>query len=74
MTIFDDLKAKADANDDGKLSSDDLESLKDKLPTEQFDKLKQMADQNGDGKVSLDDVKSFDFGDIKDKLGGLFGK
>lgn len=74
MSIFDDLKAKADANDDGRLSVNDLDGLKDKIPTDQFDKLKEMADQNGDGKVSLDDIKGFSFGDVKDKLGGLFGK
>lgn len=77
MAIFDDLKAKADANGDGKLSADDLNDLRDKLPTEKFDQLKSLADQNDDGKISLEDVKSFNLGDtiggLKDTLGGLFG-
>lgn len=77
MSLLDDLKKKADLNGDGKLSIEDLESLKDGANNEQLDQLKQLADQNGDGKLDLEDVKSFDFGkivdNVKDQLGGLFG-
>lgn len=78
MSLIDDLKAKADLNGDGRLSPQDLESLKDGANDEQLDKLKQLADQNDDGKLSFDDAKNLDFGnlakDIKSQLGGLFGK
>ncbi len=77
MNLLDDLKAKADLNGDGKLSVEDLESLKDGVNNDQLDQLKQFADQNGDGKLDFEDVKNFDFGkvvdNVKDKLGGLFG-
>lgn len=78
MSIFDDLKAKADTNGDGTINAADLEGIKNKLPADQFDKLKGLADKNADGKISLDDLKSFDAGsladDVKGKLGDLFGK
>lgn len=76
MSVFDDIKAKADQNGDGKLSAADLDELKGQLPTDKLEQLKQLADQNDDGKISLDDVKSIDFGDMmnnaKNSLGGLF--
>lgn len=78
MGLIDDIKAKADQNGDGKLSADDLESLKNGANNGQLDKLKDLADQNDDGKLGVDDIKGFDFGktisDAKDSLGGLFGK
>lgn len=78
MSLLDDLKAKADLNGDGKLSVEDLESLKDGANNEQLDKLKGLADSNGDGKLDLEDAKNIDLGnlanDVRDKLGGLFGK
>lgn len=78
MGLLDDLKAKADLNGDGKLGAEDFEQLKGTINGEQLDKLKQLADQNDDGRLSLDDIKGIDLGnivnDVKDKLGGLFGK
>lgn len=78
MSLLDDLKAKADLNGDGKLTAEDIEQLKGTINGEQLDKLKQLADQNDDGKLNLDDIKGIDLGniasDVKDRLGGLFGK
>jgi Ca2+-binding EF-hand superfamily protein len=78
MSIFDDLKAKADANGDGKIDFSDVQGLKDQLPADQFEKLQGMADSNGDGKINLDDLKSVDMDaaadSLKDSWGGLFGK
>lgn len=77
MSLLDDIKAKADTNGDGRLSVEDLESLKDGSNNEQIDKLEQVADQNGDGKIGLDDISNFDFGEtlnqVKDAFGGMFG-
>jgi uncharacterized protein (DUF2141 family) len=67
MSVFDELKAKADANGDGKLTTEDLKSLEGKLPTEQLNGLKAKADANGDGKIDLSDL-----GGLKD-LGGNLG-
>lgn len=64
MSLLDDIKAKADQNGDGKLSADDLESLRDKLPTDKLDELKTKLDQSGDGKLDFEDVKNFDFGNL----------
>ena len=78
MGLLDDLKAKADLNGDGKLSTEDLEQQNGTINSEQLDKLKQLADQNDDGKLDLNDITGIDLGsiagDVKDKLGGLFGK
>ncbi len=73
MSIFDDLKAKADANGDGKLTKDDLEALRDKLPADKVDELKKKADTNSDGKVDLADLKDLG-GDVGSVLGGLKDK
>lgn len=74
MSLLDDMKAKADANGDGKLNTDDLEALRNSDNGEIIDKLKAAADQNDDGKLSFDDAKSFDLGDavadLKDKFFG----
>lgn len=77
MGLFDDIKAKADVNGDGKITPEDLEALKDGANNEKLDQLKGLADQNGDGKIDLADIKGFKFDNVidnaKDKFGGLFG-
>lgn len=79
MNLFDDLKAKADANGDGKLTSADLEDLKQKYAEQlpKLDELKAKADTSGDGKVDLSDAKGA-FENLGDTIGGLkdklFGK
>ena len=76
MSMLDDIKAKAD--EAGKVSMDQLNELKEKLPAEKFEELQKLADRNDDGKIDLGDLNSFDFGslvdDAKKTLGGLFGK
>jgi len=74
MDLVGEVQKLADANGDGKLSTDDLASLKEKFPdqTELLDKAKDAADQNSDGKVDLADIQGFDLGSLGDKLGGLF--
>lgn len=80
MGFLDDLKSKADANGDGKITKDDLDALANDHGDlkDQVEKLKSLADQNEDGKLSIDDAKNIDFGDLmnnaKDSLGGLFKK
>lgn len=79
MSLLDDLKSKADSNGDGKVTSADLEDLKqtygDHVKT--LDDLKTKADTNGDGKVDLNDAKGA-FGNLGETLsdlkGTLFGK
>jgi hypothetical protein len=77
MNLFNIIKERADINGDGKLTPQDLDSLKDGNNNEALDKLKDLADRNSDGKLSLDDVKDIDFnnavGDLNNKLGSLFG-
>ncbi|MDZ7786062.1 MAG: hypothetical protein U5L95_02990 [Candidatus Saccharibacteria bacterium] len=74
MSLFSDIKAKADANGDGKVNKDDLEALRDDMNGDKIDQLKSVADQNGDGKLTLDDVKNFDLGDTFDEAkNSLFG-
>ena len=77
MSIFDDIKAKADANGDGRLTKDDLNDFEGKLPQDQLDHLKQLADQNDDGKIDFRDVQNFNLGDtvnnLRSGMGGLFG-
>ncbi len=83
MDVLSDLKAKADANGDGKLSKEDLEGLSNVLPTDQLEQLKAKADANGDGKIDFEDVKKIDFSNVVDdakdaldgareNLGGMF--
>jgi hypothetical protein len=78
MGLLDEIKAKADANGDGKVDKADLEALRSGENAGAIDQLESLADQNGDGKITLDDAKSIDLGalgdDIKGKLGGMFGK
>ncbi len=77
MSLLDDMKAKADANGDGKLSMEDLADLKDKLPLDKLEQLQHIADSNDDGKINIDDLKNLDLGSIGsaiDDAKGLFGK
>lgn len=81
MSVLDDIKAKMDANDDGKLNKDDLEDLKQKgLDQDIVTQLKVRADQNGDGKVDLADLKAvnLDMSSLREDISGLkdklFGK
>lgn len=73
MGLLDELKAKADANGDGKIDAADLKSLEGKVPTEKLDELKKKADANGDGKLDLSDVNGA-LGSLGDTLGGLKDK
>jgi hypothetical protein len=75
MTFFDDIKAKADANGDGKLSGDDIAGLKEKYPDQanQISELQTKADGNGDGKLDFEDAKSM-AGDIFNTAKDMFGK
>lgn len=60
MAFFDELKAKADTNGDGKLTSDDIQHFREKYP-EQSDYLSGLqarADANNDGKVDFADAKN----------------
>lgn len=67
MGMFDSIKDKAkdlaDQNDDGRLSKEDLEQLRDGTNDEHIDRLKAKADANEDGKVNMSDL-----GDLKKKL------
>lgn len=78
MGLIEDIKAKIDANSDGKISVDDVKDLLPGDADKFVQQLKEKADNNGDGKLSFDDIKSIDlsgvgdiFADVKDKL---FGK
>ncbi|QQS69986.1 hypothetical protein IPP75_02525 [Candidatus Saccharibacteria bacterium] len=66
MSLFDDIKAKADINGDGKITAADLEGLKDGVNNGTLDQLKAKADGNGDGKLDLSDLK-----DLGGNAGGL---
>jgi hypothetical protein len=57
MSLFDDIKAKADTNGDGKITAADLEGLKDGVNNDTLDQLKAKADSNGDGRLDLADLK-----------------
>ena len=74
MSLLDDLKAKADANGDGKISKEDIEALKKGNDDSMLDKLKDLADQNDDGKINFEDVKKFDLGDTISDLKDTFFK
>lgn len=82
MGIFEDLKAKADANGDGKLSIEDVKAAFPDAGEDFLNTLKEKADQNDDGKLNLEDLKSIDFKAIGDQIGDtvsdlknkLFGK
>lgn len=74
MDLVGEVQKIADANGDGKLSVEDLDSLKQKFPDQAdlLDKAKAIADQNGDGKIDLADMQGFDLSSLGEKLGGLF--
>lgn len=80
MNLFDEIKAKADANGDGALTLDDLSELQQNHPElgAQLDQLKQQADANGDGKIDFNDIGNFlqglqgTQGDVLGKIGELF--
>lgn len=74
MSLFDDLKAKADINNDGKINKEDLEALRSGENSSIIDSLKEKADMNDDGKLNLDDLKAFDIGDKIDDLKSKFGR
>lgn len=59
MSILDDLKAKADANGDGKITMADLDSLKDGTNDDLINRLKQKA-ARFDGKLNLNDPRHID--------------
>ena len=75
MSLLEDLKKMADRNGDGRLSKEDLDSLKgnDGDNNQWIEKLKEKADHNGDGKIGKEDLSG-----LTDSLGGmknkLFGK
>ena len=75
MSSIDDIKAKADANGDGKLTFEDLEHLKESHPeaNDQLSSLQTRTDANDDGKVDLSDARGM-LGDVMNNLGGMFGK
>lgn len=56
--LLSDAKARADVNGDGKLSLQDIESLRDKfgIDTKHFDTLRSKLDASGDGKLDINDL------------------
>lgn len=58
MGFMDQMKSKADQNRDGRVSKDDLDSMRDDNNSGMIDKLKAKADTNNDSKVSMDDLKN----------------
>ncbi len=58
QSIIAEAHARADANDDGKLSIKDIESMTNDhgFDKNTVDSLKKRADSNGDGKVSPEDI------------------
>ena len=85
MSLLDDIKAKADANGDGKINLEDLEALRSGDNSEIIDKLKEKV-VGKDGKLDFEDIKNINFdtltstasdviNDAKDSfLGNIFGK
>lgn len=77
MALFDELKAKADANGDGKVDASDIEALKTTYgdEVEKLDELKAMADANSDGKVDMADIQSLQKNPagLLSRLMGMFG-
>ena len=76
--IITDAQTKADANGDGKLSTEDIDTLAEKhgIDSRVVDTLKAKADANGDGRLGVEDLQSgaAQLGDMatsfKDKLFG----
>lgn len=84
MSLLDDIKAKADANGDGKINLDDLEALRTGDNGNIIDQLKEKA-LGSDGKLDMNDLTNFNFDGIKagatdlvdkakDSLGDIFDK
>ena len=67
MSLLDDLKAKADANGDGKISLEDLEALRDGSNNSAIDKIKEVA-QNAGGKIDFEEIKNLNIGGVIDYL------
>lgn len=67
MGLLDDLKAKADANGDGKISLEDLEALRDGSNNSAIDKIKEVA-QNTGGKIDFEEIKNLNIGEVIDYL------
>lgn len=84
MSLLDDIKAKADANGDGKINMEDLEALRTDENGSIIDQLKEKV-AGEDEKLNFDDIKNIDFNalgsaagdainDAKDSLlGNIFG-
>lgn len=72
MDIVDIIKSQMDLNKDGKLSKEDLESLKDGKSNALIDQLKKQADLNKDGKIDAKDLSKIQVDKIADKLKGVF--
>lgn len=74
MSFIDDIKAKADANGDGKLTYEDLEHLKVSHPeaSEHLTRLQAQADANDDGKVDLSDARGL-LGEAMKNISDIFG-
>lgn len=75
MAFFDDIKAKADVNGDGKLSTDDINHLREQYPDQAnyLDELQASADTNGDGKVDLSEAKGL-AEDLMANVKNMFGQ
>lgn len=70
MSLLDDIKAKADANGDGKINMDDLEALRSGDNAGIIDHLqKNIAGK--DGKLGLDDIKNINFDTLKSTAGDI---
>lgn len=61
-----------DQNGDGRLSHDDLESLRSGENSGTIDQLESLADQNQDGKLGMEDLKNFDLGGTVDNIKNKF--
>jgi hypothetical protein len=71
VSILDDIKAKADANGDGKVNLDDLESLRNDQNSEAIDSLKERA-TGSDGKLDLGDLGNLNLENLKGAAGDAF--
>jgi Ca2+-binding EF-hand superfamily protein len=74
MELLNQLTQLADKNGDGKLSVEDLESLKGGANDQILQQLQDKADQNGDGKLDISDLQNLNFNDLLGSITGLFGK
>ncbi len=74
MALFDELKKRADANGDRKLTKADLGALNTPENKQKIDELKKTADHNGDGKVDFSDAKNLDLGQLAKDAKNLFSK